>query len=268
MDGKKKEQVAKVAEGVITDEVLTDWEKRIGLELRVGNAFNQTVSYEAIRNFSNGIGDINPLYRNLEYAEETRYGKLVASPAWVASVFPHWILQGLPGIHADHSASDWEFLKPIYVNDRITPKCYFVGYDVKPSMFAGKTVFEYQRFEYWNQRDELVSRGYNLLVRYERQAARSKSEKGKGKYDHIQVPHPWTEEELSGVDEAVLSEDIRGSEVRYWENVTIGDELGPVVKGPLGMTDIVAFCVGAGPVQLAAHGTQLRLYRTSRLGLP
>ena len=47
-----------------------------------------------------------------------------------ASVFPHWVLQGLPGIHADHSASDWEFLKPIYVNDKITPTCYFVGYDM------------------------------------------------------------------------------------------------------------------------------------------
>lgn len=168
-----EENVARLAEAVLDDSTLTDWQKRLGLELRVGSVFNQTVSYEAIRNFSNGIGDINPLYREEEYAKKTRYEALIASPAWTASVFPHWVLQGLPGIHADHSASDWEFLKPIYVNDKITPKCYFVGYDVKTSEFAGKTAFEYQRFEYWNQRGELVSRGYNMLVRYERQAARS-----------------------------------------------------------------------------------------------
>lgn len=256
-----EENVARLAEAVLDDSTLTDWQKRLGLELRVGSVFNQTVSYEAIRNFSNGIGDINPLYRDEEYAKKTRYEALIASPAWTASVFPHWVLQGLPGIHADHSASDWEFLKPIYVNDKITPKCYFVGYDVKTSKFAGKTAFEYQRFEYWNQRGELVSRGYNMLVRYERQAARHRSEESKGKYDYIKVPHPWTEEELAKVDEDVLAEEIRGSEVRYWEDVNVGDELKPVVKGPFGMTDIIAFCVGTAPVQLAAHGTQLRLYK-------
>ncbi len=254
-------RVAKVAEGVLSNEALTEWEKRIGLELRVNNIYNETVSFEAIRNFANGIGDANPLYREEEYARKTRYQALVASPAWVASVFPHWVLQGLAGVHADHSASDWEFLRPIYVNDKITPKCYFVGYDVKTSRFAGKTAFEYQRFEYWNQRGELVSRGHLLLVRYERQTARGKSEEGTGKYDNIEVPHPWSEEALNKVDEDTLAEDICGSKIRYWEDVQIGQELVPVVKGPLGLTDIIAYCAGAAPVQLAAHGVQLRLYK-------
>jgi acyl dehydratase len=254
-------KVAQLAEAVLNDETLTEWEERLGLDLRVGNIFNQTVSYEAIRNFSNGIGDNNPLYRDEEYARKTRYGALIASPAWTASVFPHWVLQGLPGIHADHSGSNWEFLRPVYVGDKITPKCYFVGYDVKTSRFAGKTAFEYQRFEYWNQRDELVSRGHNLLIRYERQAARGRSEKGEGKYDYIKIPHPWTEEELEKVDQDVLAEEVRGSNVRYWEDVAIGNELKPVVKGPFGMTDIISFCVGAAPIQIAAHGAQLRLYK-------
>lgn len=261
MTDKPELEAAKVAEAILDDKSITDWEQRIGLELRVGNVFNQTVSPEAIRNFSNGIGDINPLYRDAEYTQKTRYGALVASPAWTASVFPHWVLQGLPGVHADHSASDWEFLKPIYVNDRITPRCYFVGFDVKTSKFAGKTVFEYQRFEYWNQRNELVSRGYNLLVRYERQTARGKSDEGEGKYDYIKVPHPWTAKELEKVDEEVLAEEIRGSQPRYWEDVRTGEELTPVVKGPLGLTDIIAYCVGAAPVRLGAHGAQLRLYK-------
>jgi len=261
MAERSEAQVARLAEAVLDDKILTEWERRIGLELRVSNVFNRTVSYETIRNFSNGIGDVNPLYRDEEYAKKTRYGALIASPAWTASVFPHWVLQGLPGIHADHSASDWEFVKPIYINDKITPKCYFVGYDVKTSKFAGKTVFEYQRFEYWNQQDELVSRGHNLLVRYERQTARGKSEQGEGKYDYIEVPHPWTEEELKKVDEDVLAEEVCGREIRYWEDVNVGDELKPVVKGPYGTTDIIAFCVGAAPVQLAAHGAQLRQYK-------
>lgn len=261
MAEKQEGAEAKLAESALTDERVTEWEDRIGLDLRVSSIFNSTVSYEAIRNFANGIGDSNPLYRDEEYAKRTKYGALVAAPSWVASVFPHWVLQGLPGIHADHSASDWEFLRPVYVNDKITPKCKFVGFDVKTSKFAGRTVFEYQRFEYWNQRNEVVSRGCNMLVRYERQAAKKKIADGEGKYDHIQVPHPWTPEEQAKVDEDCLAEEIRGPKPRHWEEVNVADELPPVVKGIFGLTDMIAYCVGAAPVQLAAHGVQLRTYK-------
>ena len=261
MADKIEENVAQLAEATLTDEWVTPWQDRIGLDLRVNNAFNQNASFEAIRNFANGVGDSNPLYRDEEYAGKTLYGGLIASPAWVASVFPHWVLQGLPGIHADHSASDWEFLRPIYINDRITPKCKFVGFDTRTSKFAGKTIFEYQRFEYWNQRDELISRGHNLLVRYERQTAKGKTAEGTGKYDHIEVPHPWTHEEQEKVDEDCLAEEVRGARTRYWEDVNVGDELQPVVKGVFGLTDMIAYCVGAAPVQLAAHGVQLKNYK-------
>ena len=261
MAEKREEQAAQLAEATLTDEWVSEWEQRIGLELRVTNVFNQNASYEAIRNFSSGIGDSNSLYRDEEYAKGTPYGALIASPSWVASVTPHWVLQGLPGIHADHSASDWEFLRPIYINDRITPRCTFVGFDVRKSRFAEKTVFEYQRFEYWNQRNELVSRGYCMLVRYERQTAKQQTAEGTGKYDHIQVPHPWTPEAQAKVDEDCLAEEIRGSSTRYWEDVKVGDELPPVVKGIFGLTDMIAYCVGAAPVQIGAHGVQLRTYK-------
>jgi acyl dehydratase len=261
MAEKRQEQAAQLAEATLTDEWVSEWEERIGLELRVTNVFNQNASYEAIRNFSSGIGDSNSLYRDEEYAKGTPYGALIASPSWVASVTPHWVLQGLPGIHADHSASDWEFLRPIYINDRITPRCTFVGFDVRKSRFAEKTVFEYQRFEYWNQRNELVSRGYCMLVRYERQTAKQQTAEGTGKYDHIQVPHPWTPEAQAKVDEDCLAEEIRGFSTRYWEDVKVGDELPPVVKGIFGLTDMIAYCVGAAPVQIGAHGVQLRTYK-------
>jgi len=97
MAKKREESAAQLAEATLTDEWVTQWEERIGLELRIGNIFNQNASYEAIRNFSNGVGDSNPLYRDEEYAKGTRYGALVASPSWVASGFSHWVLQGLPG---------------------------------------------------------------------------------------------------------------------------------------------------------------------------
>ena len=245
-----------LAEGSITDESLREWEDRIGMELRIGNIFNQTVSYEAIRNYVNGIGDNNPLYRDKEYAQKTKYGKLVAPPNWLYSVYPTWVLQGLPGVHAFHSGNDWIFYKPIYLGDTITATCTFMGYDIKSSKFAGKTVFEYQRGDFYNQKNELVARTDSWIIRAERQTARKT-----GKYTSIQLPHPWTEEELEKVDNDALAEEIRGSNTRYWEDVGVDEELPLVVKGPFGLTDMIAYCVGAAPVQIAAHSTQLQLYK-------
>lgn len=251
-----QKDTAEMAEATINDEDLKKWEDRIGLQLRISQIFNKLASYEAIRNYVNGIGDSNPLYRDEEYAKNTRYGRLTAPPNWLYSVFPTWVLQGLPGIHAFHSGNDWQFYKPIFIGDSITPECIFTGFDVKPSKFAGKTVFEYQRATFYNQRRELVAKTDLWLVRAERKAAREI-----GKYSTIQLPHPWTEEQLNKVDDEVLAEQIRGSKVRYWEDAETGEELTPVVKGPFGLTDMLAYCVGAAPVQVAAHGAQLRLYR-------
>jgi hypothetical protein len=39
---------------------------------------------------------------------------------------------------------------------------------------------------------------------------------------------------------------IRGSRVRYWEDVSEGEELTPIVRGPLSLMDTMGFLVGCG----------------------
>ena len=251
-----KDKKSVLSEAELTNELLEEYKDRVGLELRVSNVFNQTVSYEAIRNYVNGIGDSNPLYRDREYAQKTGYGDLVAPPNWLYSVYPTYVVEGLPGLHAWHSGNDWEFYKPIYVNDHITPKSTIIGFDVVRTAFSGKSLWRYQKAEFFNQRSELVARAYSWSLRAERKSTRKA-----GKYSRLKIPHPWTEEELLKIEEETLNEKIRGNDVRFWEDVGVGDELPPVIKGPFGLTDMIAYCVGATPVTLAAHGVQLRNYR-------
>jgi len=248
--------VAKVSEGLVTSEALEGWKERIGVKLRIGNIFNQFVSREAIRNYALGIGDVNPLWRDEDYAKKTRYKGIVAPLGWFYSVFPTWVLQGLPGVQAFHSGNDWTFYKPVFCGDTITPECIFTGFDVKTSKFAGKMAREYQRANFYNQRKELVASTDLWLVRTERAAARKT-----GKYSTIQLPHPYTEEELEKIDEEILNEQIQGNHPRYWEDVEVGDELSPVVKGPFGLMDMIAYTVGAAPVQVMAHHASLELYK-------
>ncbi len=250
-----EEKLAPMEEGLITEEALEKFRSRIGTKLRIA-PFNELASKDAIRHFADGIGDPNPLWCDEEYAKKTRFKSIVAPPSWLYSIFPTWVGQGLPGVHAFHSGNDWEFYKPIFENDKITPECVFTGFEEKPSKFAGRMVMEYQEARFYNQKGDLIAKTKSWLVRAERRAARET-----GKYHQIELPHPWTEEELEKIEEEILSEEIRGSNPRYWEDVEVGEELKPVIKGPFGITDMIAFCVGSQPVPVMAHGLTIRLYK-------
>ena len=78
----------------------------------------------------------------------------------------------------------------------------------------------------------------------------------------ITVPHPWTEEELVAIEEQILAEKPRGATPRYWEDVQVGDEIDTIIKGPLGLTDFIAFIAGgSAPIpRVAAHSVSLKRY--------
>jgi acyl dehydratase len=249
---------AKMAEGTFTPELIAEMKSKIGLKLRVEDAlFNEEATRTAIRKFADGIGDPNPLWRNQDYARKTRYGGIVAPPSWVLSVLSA-IQFGWRGIAGFHSGSEFFFYKPVRAGDKITPEETFKGFDgPKPSAFADLMVVDYFENLYFNQRRETVSKMVLWVIRTERKRAREK-----GKYQSITLPHPWKEEELEKIEREVLREEIRGANPRYWEDVQIGEDLSPLVKGPLGFTDMVAFFVGGGsPVKLEAHSVALKQYR-------
>lgn len=151
-------------EGRITEEALAEYKNRIGKNLRISWQYNELASKEAIRNFARGIGDSNPLWIDEEYASKTRFGCLVTPPSWLYSVFPTFVQQGLPGVHAFHSGNDWEFYRPVLLNDRIKPECIFTGFEEKQSQFAEKTIIEYQEAKYFNQSNLLVAKAKSWLI--------------------------------------------------------------------------------------------------------
>ena len=55
------------AEGKITPEAIKAAENMIGMQLRPEGPYLQDATEDTIRNFCNGIGDLNPLYRDLEH---------------------------------------------------------------------------------------------------------------------------------------------------------------------------------------------------------
>lgn len=250
---------AKMAEAVITKEMIEEMRSKIGLKLRTEHSIhNEIATRLAILKFAEGIGDPNPLWCDEEYAKKTRYGSIIAPPSFVWATFAH-VQFGWRGLGGFHSGCDIEFYRPIYLDDKITAECVFTGFEgPKASEFADELIIDHYDNKYWNQNGELIAKYHWWIIRIARAKARKK-----GKYHAITLPHPWTEDELKKIEEEVLSEEIRGAKPRYWEDVKVGEELKPVVKGPLGLTDELAYFIGgATPIpRLSAHGMALRQYR-------
>jgi hypothetical protein len=98
------------------------------------------------------------------------------------------------------------------------------------------------------------------MVRTERTEARSRK-----KYADV-VVDPWAESDLDAVDEQYAAEAPRGAEPRWFEDVDEGDEISPMVKGPLTVTDMVCWHVGMG---MGVYGVApLRLGWRNRRRIP
>lgn len=231
------------AEGIITDQAIADAKAMIGLQLRPEGPYLQDATSDTMRNWCNGIGDLNPLYREAGYGATSRYGTQVAHPmfpmafGWVGRT--RW---GLPGVHGFYAGNDWELFRHIRPGDRLTAIERVAGVDVKESKFSGRLVLQYVEASYYNQRSELVARALGTCTRHERKAARDA-----GKYKEI-TQHEYTNEEHDRIDQMVLDEvkNIRGQAVRYWEDVKEGEELPTIARGPLSLMDTMGFLVGSG----------------------
>ncbi|MCC2674907.1 MAG: acyl dehydratase [Ramlibacter sp.] len=249
-----------LAKASFTDEMLAEMRALIGTELRTDSCLNNEYATRlAILRFCEGIGDDNPLWTDAAYAEKSPHGSLIAPPSFIfaclGSVQVGW--RGLGGFHCETRMS---FGKPIKVGDKITAKVTFDGFDgpVADSNFGGRRIKDYLRQEYVNQDGDLVATFICSRMRFERGEMQKRAATRE-----ITVPHPWKEDEILAIEEQILAEKPRGALPRYWEDVNVGDEIDVITKGPLGLTDFIAFiAAGAAPIpRVSAHSVALKKYR-------
>lgn len=224
--------------------------------------FNRQASKDGIRHFVDGIGDINPLYRDEEYAGKTQYGGIVAPPCYLFTL--QWVSPGAggSGIHGWYSGGEWEWYRPIYAGDEFEVVCVLRELVEKAGkMGRGKTWIDYGEPIYINQRGEIVGKERDWAVMAERAASGSA-----GKYRNTSKP-VYTREDWERMLEMYRNEELKGSDPRYWEDVQVGDELGPMIKGPLSVRDEIAWLMGAGSPFFRAHGIEYDWERRHPTGL-
>ena len=192
-----------------------------------------------------------------------RFGGVIAPPTYV-DVIKHYTataIGGLPGVHAFHVGNSVEFFAPVRPGDVIGPTFRPWKMAEKSGKFAGRMIAVDCEITYRNQRDELVAIGHGEIFRVVRETARSR-----GKYAD-QQKQPYTQEQLEEIWKVAESETVRGAQARYWEDVQVGDKIGPIVRGPLRVMEISfrnwhggGLLTGAGGMVYGGHYFQFEEY--------
>jgi acyl dehydratase len=275
------------ADGRITDEAIARLRARIGIaEPHVQPPHYLAADSDAFRHVAQCYGDDNPLWCDPAYAATTRWEGPIAPPPLVGgdtligedevAAVPEDqrdLMKGDPlrGVHAFYSASAREWWTPLRPGTRVWRRNALVGVLDKPSEFAGRAVHEWAAQVFRAHDGPLLSGQYRNMIRTERSEARARK-----KEDAVEF-EPYTEEKIAAIDSEYEREAPRGAEPRWWEDVAEGDEIGPIVKGPMTVTDMVCWHVGMGmgmygvkPLRLGWKNRQRipRFYHRDDLGIP
>jgi acyl dehydratase len=217
--------------------------------------FNTEVTRDAILHFVDGIGDLNRLYRDEEYAKNTKYKCLVAPPTFIYTINCSQYPEEWPvGIRGYYSGSVWEWFRPLCKGDEITfTVMYPSDIELKSGKFAGDILIEYLKGEYYRQGGELIAVNRCWVIWAEEKKAIALD-----KYQNNAKIPEYSVEDLKKIYASQDREGARGAEARYWEDTEVGEELSPIVRGPYTLSEKIAYLIGA-------RGNHNRSDRLSRL---
>jgi len=255
---------------VITDKSLDDLRKLIGVPIEESlEPWCYEATRDNIRHWAHGIGDDNPLWCDPAYGEKSQYGRVLAPPSFIFPLnraFSGYV-GGLAGIHAMFAGIDVTWHKPMLLGDRFTTKVWLKDLIGHQTRFAGYSIQQIYRCEFYNQDKDLVAEGDSWCFRTERDTARERGTK----YDQVKKKKPvyYSRDDLARIFALYEIEEIRGAKPRCVEDVKVGDKLQTIVKGPMTVTGFIAFAQGWGGLYIRANKLAWKqLQKHPGLGIP
>jgi len=254
----------------ITEADLNDLRQRIDVKIsRDPEPWCFEATRDNIRHYAHGIGDDNPLWCEPDYANQTRFGSLIALPSFLfaTSRIASGYVGGLPGIHAMWAGADWTWHHPVHRNDAISTESYLKDLIEHQTRFSGRAVQQIYHVDFFNQDRVRVAECDSWCFRTERDAARETGTK----YTEVKArgEKRYTPEELEEIFQHYANEEIRGATPRYFEDTEIGEALPRMVKGPMTVTGFIAYAQGWGGLYIRANKLAWKqVSRHAGLGIP
>ena len=193
-----------------------------------------------IRRFCAALGDPNPLYKDPASGVGTKYHSMIAPPTFVAAI-------RTPTSAAAYQTKDYgvtritrrasmDLVDVIRVGDRLTSSLEVTG------VSGGQSVGEKQTADvdscalYRNSYGGYIgsSAGTTALVPFRT---------GEDMICDREI-YVYSDDEIENIRQGIEGEPPpRGRLLRYWEDANMGEELPQLVKGPLSLSDMMAWTV-------------------------
>lgn len=229
---------------------ITDYLAQVGKDFPQPEQFIYDVTRDGIRNFAYAVPDYNGLYLDEEYARTTRWGGLIAppgyqyafgSPAWLGKVPGIKDANGVELSNADNATEKWEFYAPIRPGDTILSYGKIASATPKLSRKLGECVLVGEEMRYTNQKGKIVAKLSSFSFRFNGADAASG-----GKVAQNYPPMPEGEFTRNTPTPPALPGTFptpvrRYDDVRYFEDVQVGEELPVWRLGPLKVADMARF---------------------------
>jgi acyl dehydratase len=195
----------------------------------------EPIANNDIRRWVHAMHYANLLHFDPDYAAASRWGNLIAPQSFpIATDDGHGAAPAcvgcIPNSHLLFAGDEWWFYGPrIKGGDLVTNKRIPFDYTVKETGF-GPTCFQRGDNNYYNQNGEAIARQRSTSLRYNAQAG------GASVNPEDFNDTEWTDEQLTGIEERVFAwvqmlHDL-GHKERWWDDVSIGDQLPERVFGP------------------------------------
>lgn len=231
---------------VITDAMVEEARSMVGVWLRRDvhwPAQYEPISQHDIRRWAMySMGDDNPLWTDAEYGRRSVWGSTIAPPTFLWTIDTLIVAPGLRGIQWIHGGTRWTLHRPIRVGDTIVARARVKEVKEKTGERVPRFLVQTGEILFTNQRQELVARAENDILRIPRARSGQGIRRKEGTPERERTT--YTKEQIEEIRQAYVNEVRRGAEARYWEDVEVGSELPSIVKGPLTLVDIMAFYAG------------------------
>ena len=205
--------------------------------------WNTAVTRDSIKHMVDALGDLNPLYRNKEYAAKTKYNSLIAPPCWPFSItygcYPPF---GVPQLFGLYSSDKLEWYRPVAAGTDIDYRSTFPVEVLRKSTKKGGEAVRVQgrnEFKTANGGIPLCTHDFHIMFIEIKKAGWKDTQSG------ADMPE-YTEEYIEKVHAAQDNEKVWGSTPHYWEDVTVGETITPIVRGPMSAMEFATWWTACG----------------------
>jgi len=210
--------------------------------------YSQRFTPDLVAKYALTIGDDNPLFTDPDHGKGTIYRSQVAPGPILALVkypSPHGAVRpGRYPLANFISGAAWEFYDGVKVGSKFRASKVTKEIFEKPGS-RGNLAFMISENQYWDYHGDLVGKCYGTQIyvpmrEMGNSRAMDSSKLGQNML-YERKTSSYNSEQIGDILDQIQGLERRGADARYWEDVEVGEKLGPVVLPPWTLLDQVSY---------------------------